>query len=79
MNKFMTNNNIKHQDAGDLMMFLEGLPRQDRIIFTNKVIATLKIHRQTFANWKAMCCRIPKEAKLVMEDLAGDWIFKIRS
>lgn len=74
----MTNNNIKHQDAGDLKIFLERLPRHKRIIFINKVIATLKIRRQTFANWKAMCCRIPKEAKIVMEYVAGDCIFKVR-
>lgn len=73
----MTNNDIKHQDATDLKRYLDLLSRKGRSLFKHEVIFVLNIHPQTFANWKAMSCRIPTHAKTVMENIAQTRIFTL--
>lgn len=73
----ITNNDIKYQDATDLKRYLDLLSRKGRSLFKHEVIFVLNIHPQTFANWKAMSCRIPSRAKAVMEDIAQTRIFSI--
>ncbi len=71
----MTNNDIKHIEAGQLHAFLDTLTYRERVDFVTAVVRRFKIKRQTFFNWKAMACRIPEQAKQIIESEAGQAIF----
>lgn len=70
-----TNNDIKHREAGQLNAFLDTLTYWERVEFVTAVIRRFKVKRQTFFNWKCMACRIPSEAKEIIESEAGHTIF----
>lgn len=71
----MTNNDIKHIEAQQLNAFLETLSYWERVEFVTVVVCRLNIKRQTFFNWKGMACRIPEQAKRIIENEAGQTIF----
>ncbi len=71
----MTNNDINHIEAGQFYAFLDPLTYRERVDFVTAVVRRFKIKRQTFFNWKAMACRIPEQAKQIIESEAGQAIF----
>lgn len=71
----MTNNDIKHIEAGQLNAYLDTLTYWERVEFVTAVIRRYKVKRQTFFNWKCMACRIPEQAKRIIESEAGQTIF----
>lgn len=72
----LVNNDIKHREAGQLNEYLKTLTYWERVEFVSTVVKRLKIKRQTFFNWKCMCCRIPTHAKEAIESVAGQTIFE---
>lgn len=69
-------NNIKFADAEQLKAYYYSLEYMERVQFVNDVMAELpQFKRSTFFNWKGMACRMPEEAKNVIEDVAGRTIF----
>lgn len=72
------NNRIKYHDATCLNRYLQLLSRKQRVRFATAVCLAYDCHRKTFFNWKYMCCRIPEDAKEVIEDISGCHIFTIR-
>lgn len=73
----IANNIVKNREAGQLNEYLKTLTYWERVEFVSLVVKRLKIKRQTFYNWKGMCCRIPSEAKEVIESVAGQTIFEL--
>lgn len=71
----MTNNDIKHIEATQLNMYLDTLTYWERVEFVTAVVKRFKVKRQTFFNWKCMACRIPEQAKEIIESVAGQVIF----
>ena len=71
----MTNNDIKHIEATQLNDYLETLSYWERVEFVTAVVKRFKVKRQTFFNWKCMACRIPAQAKEIIESEAGQVIF----
>ncbi len=71
----MTNNDIKHIEATQLNDYLDTLSYWERVEFVTAVVKRFKVKRQTFFNWKCMACRIPAEAKEIIESEAGQVIF----
>ena len=71
----MTNNDIKHFEATQLNMYLDTLTYWERVEFVTAVVKRFKVKRQTFFNWKCMACRIPDQAKEIIESVAGQVIF----
>ena len=71
----MHNNDIKHLEAGQLNAFLDTLSYWERVEFVTDVVKRFKVKRQTFFNWKCMACRIPEQAKEIIESVAGQVIF----
>lgn len=71
----MTNNDIKHVEATQLNAYLDTLTYWERVEFVTAVIKRFKVKRQTFFNWKCMACRIPQQAKEIIESVAGEVIF----
>lgn len=69
-------NDIKYSDAEQLKAYYYSLSYTERVQFVNDVMAELtQFRRSTFFNWKSMACRMPQEAKTVLEDIAGCKIF----
>lgn len=71
----MTNNDIKHIEATQLNEYLDTLSYWERVEFVTAVVRRVKVKRQTFFNWKCMACRIPEQAKEIIESEAGQLIF----
>lgn len=71
----MTNNDIKHIEATQLNEYLDTLSYWERVEFVTAVVRRVKVKRQTFFNWKCMACRIPEQAKEIIESEAGHVIF----
>lgn len=71
----MQNNDIKHREAGQLNDYLDTLTYWERVEFVTAVVKRFKVKRQTFFNWKCMACRIPEQAKEIIESVAGQVIF----
>ena len=71
----MTNNDIKHIEATQLNTYLATLNYWERVEFVTAVVKRFKVRRQTFFNWKCMACRIPEQAKEIIESVAGRIIF----
>ena len=71
----MTNNDIKHIEATQLNEYLDTLTYWERVEFVTAVVRRFKVKRQTFFNWKCMACRIPEQAKEIIESEAGQLIF----
>lgn len=71
----MTNNDIKHIKATQLNEYLDTLTYWERVEFVTAVVRRFKVKRQTFFNWKCMACRIPEQAKEIIESEAGQLIF----
>ena len=71
----MTNNDIKHIEATQLNTYLDTLTYWERVEFVTAVVRRFKVKRQTFFNWKCMACRIPEQAKEIIESVAGQVIF----
>lgn len=71
----MTNNDIKHIEATQLNEYLDTLTYWERVEFVTAVVRRFKVKRQTFFNWKCMACRIPEQAKKIIESEAGQVIF----
>lgn len=71
----MTNNDIKHIEATQLNEYLDTLSYWERVEFVTAVVRRFKVKRQTFFNWKCMACRIPEQAKEIIESEAGQLIF----
>lgn len=71
----MTNNDIKHIEATLLNEYLDTLTYWERVEFVTAVVRRFKVKRQTFFNWKCMACRIPEQAKEIIESVAGQVIF----
>jgi hypothetical protein len=71
----MTNNDIKHIEATQLNDYLDTLTYWERVEFVTAVVKRFKVKRQTFFNWKCMACRIPEQAKEIIESEAGQVIF----
>lgn len=71
----MAHNEIKHIEAGQLNAFLDTLSYWERVDFVTSVVKRVGVKRQTFMNWKAMACRIPEQAKRIIESEAGQIIF----
>lgn len=71
----MTNNDIKHIEATQLNDYLDTLTYWERVEFVTAVVKRFKVKRQTFFNWKCMACRIPGQAKEIIESEAGQVIF----
>ena len=71
----MTNNDIKHIEATQLNDYLDTLSYWERVEFVTAVVKRFKVKRQTFFNWKCMACRIPAQAKGIIESEAGQVIF----
>lgn len=71
----MTNNDIKHIEATQLNDYLDTLSYWERVEFVTAVVRRFKVKRQTFFNWKCMACRIPEQAKEIIESEAGQVIF----
>ena len=71
----MSNNDFKHIEAGQLNEYLDTLTYWERVEFVTAVIRRVKVKRQTFFNWKCMACRIPAQAKRIIESEAGQPIF----
>lgn len=71
----MTNNDIKHIEATQLNEYLDTLTYWERVEFVTAVVRRFKVKRQTFFNWKCMACRIPEQAKEIIESVAGQVIF----
>lgn len=71
----MTNNDIKHIEATQLNEYLDTLSYRERVEFVTAVVRRFKVKRQTFFNWKCMACRIPEQAKEIIESEAGQLIF----
>lgn len=71
----MTNNDIKHIEATQLNDYLDTLSYWERVEFVTAVVRRFKVKRQTFFNWKCMACRIPEQAKEIIESEAGQLIF----
>lgn len=69
------NNNIKHKEAQQLNEYLGTLNYRERVEFVTAVTHRCGTRRQTFFNWKCMACRIPAEAKEIIESEAGHTIF----
>ena len=71
----MSNNDIKHTEATQLNAYLATLTYWERVEFVTAVVKRFKVRRQTFFNWKCMACRIPAQAKEIIESVAGEVIF----
>lgn len=71
----MHNNDIKHREAEQLNEYLDTLTYWERVEFVTAVVRRFKVKRQTFFNWKCMACRIPEQAKEIIESVAGQVIF----
>lgn len=69
------NNNIKHREAEQLKGYLATISYKERVDFVTDVVTAFGVRRSTFANWKSMACRIPSEAKEIIESVAGCVIF----
>lgn len=72
----IANNIVKTREAAQLNEYLKTLTYWERVEFVSTIVKRLKIKRQTFYNWKGMCCRIPSQAKEAIESLAGQTIFE---
>lgn len=72
----MTNNDIKHIEASQLNGYLDTLTYWERVEFVTAVVKRFNVKRQTFFNWKCMACRIPEQAKEIIESVAGEVIFE---
>lgn len=71
----MTNNDIKHIEATQLNGYLDTLTYRERVEFVTCVVKAAGVRRQTFFNWKCMACRIPEQAKEIIEHEAVERIF----
>lgn len=71
----MTNNDIKHIESTQLNGYLDTLTYRERVEFVTCVVKAAGVRRQTFFNWKCMACRIPEQAKEIIEHEAGERIF----
>lgn len=69
-------NNIKHRDAEELKAYYYELEYPDRVRFVTEVMQRLpQYKRPCFFNWKSMASKMPEEAKIAIEDVAGCIIF----
>ena len=73
----MTNNDIKHREAGELRVYLDSLDRRDRAEFIKWVAKECDIARPVFYGWCYMTSRIPEYAKRIIEKCAGKKIFDL--
>ena len=71
----MTNNDIKHIESTQLNGYLDTLTYRERVEFVPCVVKAAGVRRQTYFNWKCMACRIPEQAKEIIEHEAGERIF----
>ena len=71
-----TNNQIKYYEAERLHSYLDTINKWDELDFIMIVTSRLGVKFRRFYNWKYMSCRIPTEAKKVMNEVARVNIFE---
>lgn len=69
------NNDIKHREASQLAAYLATLDRRERADFIKWIATEYGVARHTVYSWRYMCCRIPEQAKSIIEKCAGRMIF----